>query len=36
MIEASAIRRALMPYTRSLSSTTESSSRPILQLPTGW
>jgi hypothetical protein len=36
MIEASAIRRPAMPWTRSWASTTAIGSDPILQVPTGW
>src|SRR5947207_4606557 len=36
MIEASAIRRPTMPWTRSWASTTAIGSDPILQVPTGW
>ena len=36
MIDASATRRPSTPRTRSCSSTTESSSVPIRQVPTGW
>src|SRR5207248_4514776 len=36
MIEASAIRRPAIPWTRSWASTTAIGSDPIVQVPTGW
>ena len=36
MIEASAMRRPSMPWTRSQASTTASGPEPIAQVPTGW